>query len=145
MPDMISGFQRFATVGSGLADFLDESAVEITVLCAILIVLLVCLVITFLTELTSNTATTEMILPILAATSVSIGVDPLLLMVPATISASCAFMLPVATPPNAIIFGSGRISIASMARTGLVMNLAGAVLITAAVFLLGKTVLGIGG
>ena len=109
----------------------------------VVMVLAICLLITFLTELTSNTATTEMILPVLAATAVAINVDPLLLMVPATISASCAFMLPVATPPNAIIFGSGRISMAEMARAGLLINLFAALLVTASVFLLGS-LLGIG-
>ena len=73
---------------------------------------------TFLTELTSNTATTEMVLPIFAAIAVATGVHPLLLMVPATLSASCAFMMPVATPPNAVVFGSDRVRIVEMARRG---------------------------
>ncbi|MBU1370320.1 MAG: SLC13 family permease [Bacteroidetes bacterium] len=85
---------------------------------------------TFLTELTSNTATTEMILPVLAGIAIQTEINPLLLMVPATLSASMAFMLPVATPPNAIIFGSSRISISTMARTGLVLNLIGVLLIS---------------
>ena len=75
-------------------------------------IMILCLVITLMTELTSNTATTEMILPILASVAVGMKIHPLLLMVPATISASCAFMMPVATPPNAIVFGSNRITIA---------------------------------
>lgn len=79
--------------------------------------------ITFLTELTSNTATTQMLLPMLASTAVGLGMHPLFLMIPATISASMAFMLPVATPPNAIVFGSQRLSIMDMAKAGLVMNL----------------------
>jgi len=74
---------------------------------------------------------------------VSISVNPLLLMIPATLSASCAFMLPVATPPNAIVFGSDRITVAQMARTGLLLNLVGAVVITLAVVLLGRLVFGI--
>jgi sodium-dependent dicarboxylate transporter 2/3/5 len=71
-----------------------------------------------------------MILPILAALSLDMKINPLFLMIPATLSASCAFMLPVATPPNAIIFGSGRVKIAEMARAGILINIVGAVLIT---------------
>lgn len=93
--------------------------------------------ITFLTELTSNTATAEMILPILAALSTSIGVHPMLLMVPATLSSSFAFMMPVATPPNAIIFGTDRIRVIDMVKTGLWLNLIGIVVVTLAIFLLG--------
>jgi sodium-dependent dicarboxylate transporter 2/3/5 len=78
-----------------------------------------------LTELTSNTATTEMILPILAGLAVSIQVNPLLLMIPATLAASLAFMLPVATPPNAIIFGTGHLRIKDMVKTGFALNLVG--------------------
>jgi sodium-dependent dicarboxylate transporter 2/3/5 len=104
---------------------------------------LVCGGLTFLTELTSNTATTEMILPILASVAVAMKANPLLLMIPATLSASCAFMMPVATPPNAIIFGSGRIRIAEMARVGLAINLIGVVIISLVFFFLGTAVLGI--
>jgi sodium-dependent dicarboxylate transporter 2/3/5 len=104
---------------------------------------LVCSGLTFLTELTSNTATTEMILPILASVAVAMKANPLLLMIPATLSASCAFMMPVATPPNAIIFGSGRITIAEMARVGLAINLIGVAVISLVFFLLGTAVLGI--
>jgi sodium-dependent dicarboxylate transporter 2/3/5 len=103
----------------------------------------VCLTLTFLTEVTSNTATTQMILPILASLSVDMQVNPLLLMIPATLSASCAFMMPVATPPNAIVFGSGRIRIHEMARVGIVINLVGVVLIATLFYFLGPAVLGI--
>ena len=92
--------------------------------------------ITFLTELTSNTATTEMILPVIAGLAREIGVNPLLLMIPATISASCAFMLPVATPPNAIIFGSGHVPIVKMIKAGIILNLVGVVLIAIFIFTL---------
>ncbi|RKY95394.1 MAG: SLC13/DASS family transporter [Candidatus Hydrothermota bacterium] len=85
---------------------------------------------TFLTELTSNTATATLMMPILAAVARGLGVHPLLLMIPATFSVSCAFMLPVATPPNAIIYGSGYVKISDMARTGLIMNFTGIILIT---------------
>jgi sodium-dependent dicarboxylate transporter 2/3/5 len=109
----------------------------------IIIILMISLLVTFLTELTSNTATTEMILPILAGLAVAIEVNPLYLMLPATLSASMAFMLPVATPPNAIIFGTNRLNIAEMARTGLVINLVGALIITLFTYFLVGSVFGI--
>ena len=102
----------------------------VSVLHPILIILIISIGMTFLTELTSNTATTEMLLPVLAGLSVSVGVHPLLFMLPATVSASMAFMLPVATPPNAIIFGSNKITVMQMARTGFLLNIFGAILIT---------------
>ena len=90
----------------------------------------VCLTVTFLTEVTSNTATASVMLPVLAAAAAAAHMDPALLMVPATLSASCAFMLPVATPPNALIFSSEKVRIAEMARAGLVLNLVGTLVIT---------------
>lgn len=96
----------------------------------------ICLGVTFLTEVTSNTATTTLLLPVLAAAALAAGVDPAGWMVPATLSASCAFMLPVATAPNAVIYGSGRVEVAEMAREGLVLNLVGALVITGAAALL---------
>lgn len=101
-----------------------------------LLVAAVCLLMTFMTEFTSNVATVSAILPILAGAAVSMDIDPRLLMLPATISTSCAFMLPIATPPNAIVFGSERVPMATMARYGIVLNLVGVALITAATFLL---------
>ena len=97
----------------------------------LLVLGLICLVVTFTTEVTSNTATTTLLMPILAAAARGTGVDPALFMVPAALSASCAFMLPVATPPNAIVFGgSDRITIPTMVRHGLLLNLLGVVVIT---------------
>lgn len=93
-----------------------------------------------LTELTSNVATTEMILPILAGLAVTIKVNPLLLMIPATIAASLAFMLPVATPPNAIIFGTGRIEVKDMVKTGFLLNCAGVVFVTLIMYFWGTLV-----
>jgi sodium-dependent dicarboxylate transporter 2/3/5 len=84
-----------------------------------------------------------MILPILASVAVAIKTNPLLLMIPATLSASCAFMMPVATPPNTIIFGSGRVTIAEMARVGLAINLIGVMVISLVFFFLGTAVVGI--
>ncbi len=95
-----------------------------------------CISVTFLTEVTSNTATTALILPVLAALAKATGVDPLLLMVPATLAASCAFMLPVATAPNAIVIGTEAVDPADMARAGLALNLIGVIPITIVVLAL---------
>lgn len=107
------------------------------------IVFSICLMMTFLTEFTSNVATVSTLLPILAGTAVTLGVDPRLLMIPATVTASCAFMLPIATPPNAIVFASGRVSMGQMMRHGLVLNLLGVVLVTAVTFWLMVPIMGI--
>jgi sodium-dependent dicarboxylate transporter 2/3/5 len=98
-----------------------------------------------LTELTSNTATASMSLPIMASLARAIEANPLLLMVPATLAASCAFVLPVSTPPNAIVYGSGRVPITKMIKAGLIMELVGLILITILVFSLGSLVFGMGG
>ena len=135
---LAAGFQE-----TGLAQLIGERFEVVGGLPVALVVVAVCLLLTFLTELTSNLATTEMILPILASVAVVTGMNPLILMVPATLSASCAFMMPVATPPNAIVFGSGRISVRDMVRVGLVLNLIGAVVIMAVVMTVGTTVFGI--
>jgi len=90
----------------------------------------ICTMLTFLTELTSNTATTQMILPILSSIAVAMKTNPLMLLIPATLSASCAFMMPVATPPNAIVFGSGRVKIFEMVKAGIVINFIGVIVIT---------------
>jgi sodium-dependent dicarboxylate transporter 2/3/5 len=115
---------------SGLSIWVGEQMGAASGLPIILIIVLISLTMTFLTELTSNTATTEMLLPVLAGLSLSVEINPLLFMLPATLSASMAFMLPVATPPNAIIFGSNQISVGEMAKTGLILNLIGVVVIT---------------
>ncbi|MFV0590265.1 MAG: SLC13 family permease, partial [Draconibacterium sp.] len=93
-----------------------------------------------LTELTSNVASTEMILPILAGLATTIEINPLLLMIPATLAASLAFMLPVATPPNAIIFGTNRIKVKDMLRTGFLLNLAGIIIATLIMYFWGTVV-----
>jgi len=92
----------------------------------ILVILSICLTITFLTEITSNTATTSLMLPVLAAAAIAADIQPELLMVPAAMSASCAFMLPVATAPNTIVFSTGRFPIKTMVREGFALNLMGA-------------------
>ena len=98
------------------------------------LVVAVCILLTFLTEFTSNVATVNTVLPIIAAASVALGIDPRLLMIPATVSASCAFMLPIGTPPHAIVFGTGRIRMSQMAGYGLIMNILGVILAVAAVY-----------
>jgi len=107
---------------SGLTAYLAERLKGLHWLATPLVVAATALLMTFLTELTSNTATTAMVLPILAATARVLQVNPLLLMVLATMAASCAFMLPIATPPNAIVFATGRITLPQMARTGFYLN-----------------------
>ncbi len=121
---------------SGLSGWLGDQMGFLGSVPTPLMMLGVALTITFLTEITSNTATTQVMLPILAAVTVSQGIDPLLILIPATLSASCAFMLPVATPPNAIVFGSGMIPINRMVKTGIWMNLTMTLVIVATVYLL---------
>lgn len=120
----------FAT--TGLAAFLATVFSGVESIPGWVVIALICLMITFLTELTSNTATIQMFLPVLAALAVAQGIHPLTYMVPATISASMAFMMPVATPPNAIVFGSQRLRIVEMARIGLWINLVGVAVTTIA-------------
>ena len=120
---------------SGLSLWVGSHFAGVASLHPFIVILIISLVMTFLTELTSNTATTEMMLPILAGIAVTTGLNPLMLMIPATISASMAFMMPVATPPNAIIFGTGRVSVKTMAKTGFVINIIGALIITLFVYL----------
>lgn len=114
---------------SGLGQLMAESLVLLQTVPLLLMLLGLCLFVTFLTETTSNTASAALLLPILAAAATAMNIDPALLMYPAVLSASCAFMLPVATAPNAIVFAGGHVSSQRMAREGLVLNLIGAVLI----------------
>ena len=132
---LAAGFQE-----TGLAQLIGKQFEILGNLPVFVMILLVCAALTFLTEFTSNTATTEMVLPILASVAVVTGTHPLVLMIPATLSASCAFMMPVATPPNAIVFGSDRISVGQMARTGIFLNLIGVVVIATVVFTVGLAV-----
>ena len=129
---LAKGFQT-----SGLSDWVGSGFVGLEDAPLTVLVASVCTVLTFLTEFTSNTATTEMILPLLAAISKATGIHPLLLMIPAAISASCAFMMPVATPPNAIVFASGKIRIAQMVKVGILLNLVAVVIVTTVFLLLG--------
>ena len=101
----------------------------------VFLILCIALLVTFLTEITSNTATTVILMPILGAAATASGVDPTLLLIPAAISASCAFMLPVATMPNAVVYGTGEFSIKQMVREGFVLNLIGALVVTTICYL----------
>lgn len=137
------GFALAAGFAStGLDNWIGTKLADLTVFPIVVVVIFICLAMTFLTELTSNTATTTMILPIIGAAAIAANYHPLMLMIPATLSASFAFMLPVATPPNAIVYSSGWVSIAQMSRVGFALNLAGAILITTAVLLLAEGAFG---
>lgn len=114
---------------SGLSTLIAGALTGLEGLHPLVIMFAIALVVTFLTEVTSNTAITTLLMPILAPFAKAADLPPEVVMLPAALSASCAFMLPVATPPNAVVYGSGRIPIAFMARTGLWLNLAGVVFI----------------
>jgi sodium-dependent dicarboxylate transporter 2/3/5 len=114
---------------SGFSAFLGSQAAILSALPLLAIIAIVTGMMIFLTELTSNTATTATLVPVLYAVAVGLDIDPLLIIVPAGIAASCAFMLPVATPPNAIVFGSGHVSIPQMSRAGFWLNLIAILLI----------------
>ena len=130
-------------IQSGLSEWIGNSLKSFGNLHPLLIIMIITTIMIFLTEVTSNTATAQMILPIVGALSVSIGVNPLLFMLPVTLAGSMAFMLPVATPPNAIIFSTNRIKIKDMAKAGIILNLIGIFVVTLAVWFFGKFIFGI--
>jgi len=115
---------------TGLAKWLGVNLVDIGTLPLVAIVVLITAMIIFLTELTSNIATTATFLPVVGAIAVEMGINPIILVAPIPLAASCAFMLPVATPPNAIVFGSGLLTIPKMIRAGLVLNIIGIVIVS---------------
>jgi solute carrier family 13 (sodium-dependent dicarboxylate transporter), member 2/3/5 len=119
---------------NGISAAIGDTMSGVTRLSIIVLISVVALSVTFLTEITSNTATTALLMPILAAASLGAGFDPALLMLPAALSASCAFMLPVATAPNAIVFGTGRIRVEQMVKEGFSLNLIGAAVISCVVY-----------
>ncbi len=127
---------------SGLSEWVGQQLYGLKDLPPVITIASLTTIVTFLTELTSNTATSQMVLPILAALGTSIGTNPLLLMVPATLASSFAFMMPVATPPNAIIFGTGRITVMDMVKVGIIFEFIGIIVITLGIILLGP-ILGI--
>ena len=110
-------------VASGLSQILGEWLSSLANLPVIAMLLTICLVVTYLTEITSNTATATLLMPILAVAAVSAGYDPMVLMIPAAMCASCAFMLPVATAPNAIAYGTGELEIKDMVKEGAILSL----------------------
>ncbi|MCZ0925967.1 DASS family sodium-coupled anion symporter [Halomonas janggokensis] len=121
---------------SGLAEWIGEQMSVLEGVNFLLVILMASAMVLFLTEITSNTATATMILPVLASLALALNVHPFVLMVPAAMAANCAFMLPVGTPPNAIIFATGKIKIAEMVRNGFGLNILALVLIVAAVYIL---------
>jgi sodium-dependent dicarboxylate transporter 2/3/5 len=121
---------------SGLASWLGGQMTSLEGIPLILLLLILIAAVNFLTEITSNLATTAMMLPILAPLALVIDVHPFILMVGATLAASCAFMLPVATPPNAVVFGSGYLRISDMVKAGVWLNLLSIVLLCLIVYFL---------
>lgn len=129
---------------TGLSLYIGEQLSGLSFLPHFIMIIIVAATISFLTELTSNTATTQMILPILASVSIALGMNPMLLMLTATLSASMAFMLPVATPPNTIIFASGRIKIYEMAKSGIALNIISIIVVSIIVYFLGTMIFDLG-
>ena len=125
-----------AFLETGLSKAIGEQLAILSGLHPLIIIAFVALSVTFLTEVTSNTAVTVLLMPSLAPGAAAAGIDPALLMLPAAMSASYGFMMPVGTPPNAIVFGTGLVPMASMAREGLVLNFIGAAVITSVCYLL---------
>ena len=130
-------------VASGLDGWLGAQVTGFGALPVLLLVAAIVTLIVFLSELTSNTATAATFIPVLGAVALGIGVDQMTLLIPAAFAATLAFMLPVGTPPNAIVFGTGAVSMNQMVRGGFVLNLVGIVLITFFCWLLGGVALGL--
>ena len=128
---------------SGLSQWFGEQLIWLKDVHPFFIILTITFLVTFLTEITSNTATVETFLPVLAGLAMSIEINPLLFMLPATIAGSLAFMLPVATPPNAIVFGTNRLQIIDMSRTGFFLNIVGIIIVTLATYYLGTFIFNI--
>ena len=124
-----SGFES-----SGLAVWLGNQMTTFAGLSTFLLILMLITAVNFLTEITSNLATTAMLLPVLAPMAVTVDIHPFVLMVGAAVAASCAFMLPVATPPNAVVFGSGYLRIPDMVSKGFVMNIISIIILTLFVY-----------
>ncbi|WJE16490.1 DASS family sodium-coupled anion symporter [Halobacillus sp. ACCC02827] len=124
-----SGFQE-----TGLAEWIGNQLTVLQGVHLLLIIVIVTGMVIFLTEITSNTATATMMFPIMASLASALSVHPYSLMIAAGIAASCAFMLPVATPPNAVVFGSGYLRIPDMAKAGLWLNILAVILVTLAIY-----------
>ncbi|WP_457966709.1 SLC13 family permease [Arthrobacter sp. D1-29] len=132
-----------AVAGTGLDAWFGERVSGLGALPIILLLATVVLIVLFLTEITSNTATAATFIPILGGVAIGIGIDPMTLLIPAALAATCAFMLPVGTPPNAIVFATGNVKITEMVRGGMVLNVVGVLLITIFTVLIGPFALGL--
>ena len=131
------GLSLAASIGSsGLGGWIGQGLTVLENVPSIILILAVAAMIIFLTEITSNVATTSTFLPVVGAVAVALGISPISLTIPVVLAASCAFMLPVATPPNAIVFGSGKLTIPDMIRAGFVLNIIGIFLVTLFAFYL---------
>lgn len=130
-------------VETGVDQWIGEMLSGVGGMPLILMIAIVALLILFLTEFTSNTATATMILPVLAGLAIALDVHPLALMVPAAMAANCAFMLPVGTPPNAIVFGTGKVTIGEMMKAGFGLNILAVLMIIIVVYLWVPVVYGI--
>lgn len=126
---LAAGFQI-----TGLASWLGDQMSMLQGLSLIVLVFVIIAAVNFFTEFTSNLATTAMLLPILAPIAISLNINPYILMVACTIAASCAFMMPVATPPNAVVFGSGYLRIPDMIKSGIWMNIISIIFLTIMVY-----------
>ena len=131
------GLSLAASIGSsGLGGWIGQGLIVLENVPPIVLILAVATLIIFLTEITSNVATTSTFLPVVGAVAVALGIAPVALTIPVVLAASCAFMLPVATPPNAIVFGSGKLTIPDMIRAGFALNIIGVILVTIFAFYL---------
>jgi sodium-dependent dicarboxylate transporter 2/3/5 len=131
------GLSLAASIGaSGLGSWIGQGLTILGNVPPIVLILAVATLIIFLTEITSNVATTSTFLPVVGAVAVALGIAPVALTIPVVLAASCAFMLPVATPPNAIVFGSGKLTIPDMMRAGFALNIIGVFLVTLFAFYL---------
>ncbi len=131
------GLSLAASIGSsGLGGWIGQALTVLENVPSIVLILAVATMIIFLTEITSNVATTSTFLPVVGAVAVALGIAPISLTIPVVLAASCAFMLPVATPPNAIVFGSGKLTIPNMIRAGFALNIIGIFLVTLFAFFL---------
>lgn len=127
----------------GLSEYLGDLCAGLQGVPIVLLLALICFGILMLTELTSNTATAATFLPVVAAIAISLGENPLLFLIPTALAANCSYMMPVGTPPNAIVFGSGLVRLPQMARAGLLLNLSLVPIVVAVVWFLTPYVFGI--
>ncbi|MEX5298137.1 DASS family sodium-coupled anion symporter [Kocuria sp. CPCC 205292] len=132
-----------AVAGTGLDAWFGAQVTGLGALPIVLLLAAVVTIVLLLTEITSNTATAATFIPILGGVAVGIGVDPMTLLIPAALAATCAFMLPVGTPPNAIVYATGQVKITEMVRGGIVLNIVGVILITLFTVLIGPFALGL--